>query len=323
MKKILILLSIVALLMPQVSFAKGRVRDFNFTVKQETSSIYAEYQPVANSKYLFYQECLTNIECDIYQKNLVTGEVKLLIDWSGDQFPVAATERIVAFNSYDYNNPVNKYEAYYYDLLLARVMPVYEGLGNQRCEDAYGNNIIYSIGDAVPDMYVYNLKNKTSTLLVTQAIRPRIWGNRVVYIEAVGGGLANTVVYDLKTKTKTYALSLPDGYNSWPEIWRNLVVWQGLFEKPGVFYKNLKTGKEVKISEKGEAPVVSDNFISFVDYSENANGKLYTYDIVSGKTKLVAENIRHNHAEYTFDNMLYWTGYGAGGWDIFSAKFTR
>lgn len=307
MKKFIItILALAFLLIPTTAQAAPN-KDLTATVTQLTDNIGSQEKPVANSKTLFYSQCVSNTECDIYQKDLKTGAEKLLIAKSGDQFPVAATNRFVVYNSYNYSDPSNKYEAYYYDLKNNQDVLFATGLENDIVQDAYGSSIIFTIGDQIPDLYLYDIHKATTTLIAEDTIRPKIWRNKIVWIESAGGGLANSVIYDLKTGIREYVADNVDGYNSWPEIWKNYVVWQGLYDHQGIFYKNLKTGEQVKIAETGDSPMIYDNFITWTDYTSNPLGELWAYDLKTGQSLKITENIKHNHAQYMLDNSVFWT----------------
>lgn len=305
---------------PLSTKAAPPVKNFTFTRTQVTSDDYKQTFPVVNQNTIFWSQYISATESDIYSKNRLTGTISPLIERVGDKIPIASTDTWLLYHQYI--DETNWYDVYIYNLTTGEDRLIASGPDNQTAEDIYGNYVVYNNGFSWQSAYLYNIKTGLTKLIATEAIRPRMWGNTIVWIHSFGGGYATVWSYNLKTaKTAQVPSSLAQN-ETWPDIWQDKVVWQGA----GIYFKDLKTDKEVKISESGENPIISNDFVTWVQSDSTGIYNIYGYDIKSGQTLKISDDGLIDSASrmaHMYQNTVVWTSGTTGQGDIWQANLLR
>jgi hypothetical protein len=321
MKKILIALIgiLVFFAMPLSTEAKPS-KTLTFDRWRVTTSDMMQTEPIIYKDSVYFRLVQSNVESDIWKQDLKTKIETPVIQKPGDELPVAANNKGLLHS--DYISPDNWYDVNLYNFKTGQDIPIAVGSENQVAQDMDGNNIIYNTGFAWPDLYLYNIKTKENKFIAHEAIRPRISGNTIVWIHSFGSGYATVWSYDIKTGETTQVPNGTARNETWPEINKNIVVWQGA----GIFLKDLKTGEEKKISEQGESPVIWGDFIAWTQPDATGPYNIYAYDIKTNTSTKISNDGTSGSSSRNpsiYKDTLVWQSAVTGQVDIYAAKLFR
>lgn len=324
MKKILFVLFgfLVVLSMPLNVKAKP-TKNFTFKRWQITTSSSAQTEPIIHGDKVYFRLVESNIQSNIWAQDLKTKKEYPVVEKSGEELPVAANNQWLVHNDYNSDNPENWYDIYLYNLQTGEDIPIAIGPENQVAQDLWGNYLIYNTGFTWPDLYLYNIKTGEHKFIAHEAIRPRIWGETIVWIKSFGFGYATVESYNLKTGVITRVPSTTDNNQSWPDIYQDMIVWHGMNDRLGIFYKNIRTGEERKISDSGENPIIWGNFIAWIQADTTGPYNIYAYDIETGTSAKISDDGTtgsSSRAPYIDRNILVWMSGAVGNSDIYGAK---
>lgn len=297
-------------------------KNLTFNKWRVTTSKMAQTEPVIYKDSVYFRLVESNIQSNIWIHNLKINEEYPVIEKLGEELPVAADNNWLLHNDYNSTSPENWYDVNLLNLKTGEDILIAGGPENQVAQDLYGNYVIYNVGFAWPDLYLYNIKTGENQFIAHEAIRPRIWGDTIVWIHSFGFGYATVWSYDLKTGETSQVPSDTDRNETWPDIYKGAVVWQG----SGIFYKDLKTGEEKKISDSGENPIIWGDFIAWVQADETGSYNIYAYDIKTGTSAKISDDGTSGSSSrnpYIYKNTLVWQSAVTGQIDIYAAELNR
>lgn len=299
----------------------GSAFAFTFTRWQVTSSEAYQVVPVANDSTVFWKQYVSPTESNIWAKNIGESTKYPLVERTGDKIPVSANSKHLLYH--EYISETNWYDVSLFNLETGEDRAIASGPENQVAQDIWKNRVIYNTGDTHwPDLYLYDIDTNETSFVANAAIRPRIWGDIVVWMESAGGGYVNVVGYDLNTRAKFYIPDTSDGRQGYPDIWQDRVVWQEGIDRAGIFYKNLTTGEQRKISDTGESPVIWGDYIAWIQADEVGPYNIYAHNIVDGQTLKISDAPNgYSITPYIYGETLVWQNEIAGNRDIYAATF--
>lgn len=298
----------------------ANTQSFAFKRVQVTSDPLKQSEPVVCGATIFYRHWLSGTESNIWAKNILTKKEYPVIERVSEKMPVAASNEWLLYN--EYISEDNWYDVFLYNRITGEDIAIATGSENQVAADLWGNYVIYNTGFTWPDLYLYNIQTKETKFIASEAIRPRIWGNTIVWIHSFGFGYATVWGYNLQTGETGQVPTSTDRNETWPDIYKNTVVWQGA----GIYYKNLRTGEEVQIAAQGENPVIWGDFIAWVQGDETGPFNIYAYDIVTKQTLKISDDgatESSSRMPYINKNVVAWMSGATGQSDIYAALLYR
>lgn len=305
--------------------AKAYDKQLTFDRQQVTFNGTQQNDTVIFDDTIYYSDWRNNVdnEIDIYSFNLKTKTESPVVLRHGLKAPAAANNNYLIYNEYLGTN--NWYDIRILNLKTGEDKVILEGSDNQFAWDLYHNWLTYTVGFGATDTYLYNINTGESIFLSNNAQRPKIWGDTVVWVESAGGGSANAVGYNLRNNTKYYLPSTSNGKQSWPDIYKEEVVWEGMYDEQGIFLKDLRTGEETKIANTGDAPAIWGDFVTWVDIS-SGNHDVFAYDMKTGDTVQLS-NFGAEQPSSTipaiYKNTIAWMSWTTGNGDIYAAELSR
>lgn len=298
---------------------------FTFTRWQVTINELKQTTPVMVGDSVFWRQWYSATLSNIWTQNLLTRVEQPVVERASEKFPTAASGNYLLYNEYE--GTLNWYDTGLYNIATGDDQIIASGPENQVAQDIWQNFVIYSVGFTWPDLYLYNISTGETRFIAHEVIRPRIWGDLVVYIKSYGFGYATIECFNLATNEVTQVPSATDHNQTLPDIYKDKVVWSGLNDNLGIFYKNLTTGEERKIADKGSMPVIWGNFIAWNQAASDGSCSILVYDLLSGETNQVSDETSRTGAwepfgaPYIYENTVLWTSGDANGYgNIFAAK---
>ena len=166
--------------------------------------------------------------------------------------------------------------------------PLATGGLHQFYPSVYGSLVVYeetALDGSTANIKIYNTATNASGTICNSAglhWRPRIWGDRVVWMDSRNGSW-DIYWYDLKTSTE-HRLTTGAGAAEWPEINGNRVVWQdsrnGAWD---VYMYDFATHVESRVTTNASSqtvPRISGNRIVYAD-DRSTTSEIYWYDIAA------------------------------------------
>lgn len=299
---------------------------FTFTRWQVTTSASKQTNPVMSGSSVYWRQWYSGSESNIWTQDLQTKQEHQVVGRTTEKTPVAASGDYLLYHE-SIEGDANWYDTSIYNTITGEDRLIASGPDNQVTHDIWDNKVLYTTGFALPDLYLYDINTSQSTFVAHEVIRPRIWGDTVVWMESAGGGYANVVGYNLKTSTKYYIPNVSDGRQSYPNIWQDRVVWKEGVDRTGIFYKNLTTGEERKIADNGEYPLIWGDFVAWSQDDGSGLYDIYAHNLTTGVTLKVSDDSSQTSGwepfggPYLYESTLLWTSGGANGYgNIFAAQ---
>lgn len=299
---------------------------FTFTKWQVTTSELKQTSPVMSGNSVYWRQWYSGSESNIWTQDLQTKQERPIVERLTEKTPVASSGDYLLYHESIEGDP-NWYDTSLYNTATREDILIALGPENQVAHDIWNNKVIYTTGFAWPDSYLYDINTGETRLLANEAIRPRIWGNTAVWIKSYGFGYSTVVSCNLQTGEITQVPTANDHNQSLPDIYQDKVVWSGLNDNLGIFYKNLTTGEERKIADSGEYPVIWGDFIAWNQADDTGVYNIYAYSISSGETLKVSDNESQTWAwepygaPYLYENTVLWTSGSINGYgNIFAAQ---
>ncbi|MGB9929498.1 MAG: PKD domain-containing protein, partial [Methanosarcina sp.] len=175
------------------------------------------------------------------------------------------------------------------------------------------------------DVYLQDLTTKKQTRITTsgKAIRPRIQGNRIVWMDGRNGGNLegdiwpvgnwDIYMYDIAT-SKEYQITTNNSLQAEPDIYKDRIVWrdhrnmgENPYEHIQVYMYNISTSTESPVNY-GEnlvhfvngAPRIHGNKIVWMAESIGTNYNIYVYDLPTSTLTMI-----NYTSGYDFDPAIY------------------
>lgn len=297
---------------------------FTFTNRQVTTSELKQTNAVMFGNSVYWRQWYSGQESNIWEQNTQTSHEQPVVERLSEKTPVSASGDYLVYH--EYKDETNWYDTGIYNFVTSEDKVIASGSENQVAQDIWENYVIYSDGFSLPNLALCDITSKTTRFIASEAIRPRIWGNTIVWMESAGGGYCNVMGYDLITSTKYYIPNSSDGRQSYPDIWQDRVVWKEGVDRTGIFYKNLTTGEERKIAESGEFPTIWGDFVAWSQDDGTGAYDIYAHNLTTSITLKVSGEAQTSGwepygAPYIYENTVLWTSGVANGYgNIFSAE---
>ena len=169
--------------------------------------------------------------------------------------------------------------------------PLATGASDQFWPAISGNYVAFEHGAPQRrpnDVRLYDI-SKNSAVTISDAStnadwRPRIWGNRVVWMGRFGAQW-ELMSYDIKAGA-VRRLTTDPNYQAWPDVSGNRVVWQDNRNgSDDIYMYDFATGKTTPICTNAfqqRFPSVSGNRVIWQD-DRNGNWDIYWYNIAAKK----------------------------------------
>jgi beta propeller repeat protein len=144
----------------------------------------------------------------------------------------------------------------------------------------------------------------------------------VVFADHISGNIWDIYGYDLSTGTE-FPICTHPGYQTWPAIYGNIVVWQ---ERRNfnwdIYGYDLSTGTEFPIcTHMGLVwkPEIYGNIVVWWDY-RNFNVDIYGYDLSTGTVFSICTHPADQEWAEIYGNIVVWRDERNGNGDIYGAK---
>lgn len=195
----------------------------------------------------------------------------------------------------------------------------------------FGDNAFYVDGTAGGNLYVHNLVTGENQYLTDNVYAPKVWGDKVVWTVHMGGGNYGIKGYDLVSDTTFDISTSNDGYQSVPDIFKDVVVWLDSSNgKSRIMEKNLTTGDERVVIEVDETrlsyPMVSNRYITWVDNMGNGSHDVYAYSY-AGKEIVRLSDFGPQQSSPTipdiYNSTIVWMSWHTGNGDIYGAALSQ
>jgi len=309
MKRILFILLGLGILF--VPITAGATRTLTFEKWQITHEFQQQNGPIVYGNTVVWADWrdLFGQAIDIWGYNFDTQEEFPIITRPGDQRPEAINRKYILYS--DIPAP-SESDVRLYNRETGEDFTIADGSDNQTAGGISGANIIYVVGSAVGDLYVYNLNHKEAKFITNNVSVPRISGHKIVwyYGNSIHG-------YDLSKKD---FFEITNGFASTPDIYQNNVVWRG---SDGIYYKNLKTNSIKKIADQGSWPRISNKFITWVQDDGIGAHNIYAYDLKTGQTVQVSNDGPQQPSPTIpsiWRDTIVWMSWHTGNGDVYAAK---
>ena len=299
---------------------------FTFTRRQVTTSELKQTNPVMSGSSVYWKQLYSGSESNIWRQDVQTGHEQPVVERLGEKTPIAASGDYLVYH--EYKDETNWYDTGIYNSATGEDKVIASGPESQVAQDIWGNRVIYNTGDTWPDLYLYDIATGETSFVASEAIRPRIWGDNIAYIKSYGSGYSTIEVYNLATGVTTQVPTTNDHNQTLPDIYQDKVVWSGLNDNLGIFYRNLTSGEERKISDSGQLPVVWGDFIAWSQDDGSGLYDIYAHNLISGETQKVSGDAKTSGwepygAPYLYENTVLWTsGVSNGYGNIFAAELS-
>lgn len=204
------------------------------------------------------------------------------------------------------------YNIYLYDLSTHKKTRI--GTDPSSPPAIYGDRIVYAdLRNGNPDLrtgntniYLYNISTSKETQITTSgsASYPAIYGDRIVWLDGRSGDNDDIYMYNLSTQnefriTTSGSTEGPTVFENGPAIFRDRIVWEGIFNGSTDIYMCTISGDETErktpvanftsSTTEGYAPLT----VKFKDLSENATG--WNWDFGDG-TNSTQQNPEHTYS---------------------------
>jgi beta propeller repeat protein len=196
--------------------------------------------------------------------------------------------------------------------------------------DIYGDKIVWQdLYDEDWGVSMYDLSTKEETLIAHDALRPAIYGNRIVYFVShprKGPG-SDIYMYDLPTKKETRITASRSA--DYPAIYGNRIVYaddrKGNYD---IYMYDLSTKKETQITSSPDnqvSPAIYGNRILWKDVGGEDDGReyhgIYMCDLSTNqKFKITSRGSESDPAIY--DNRVVYTDDPNGKSDIYMSTIS-
>ena len=178
------------------------------------------------------------------------------------------------------------------------------------------------------DIKLYNMKTNAVTNVSVHAgslqWRPRIWGNRIVWLDGRNGHDWDIWWYDIAAK-REYQLTTGATDDMWPEISGDRVVWQKWngAAKYDIYMYDFKTRRTTQITTNGADqinPRISGNRIIWRD-QRIGNWDIYWYDIAEKREYPLTNGTDNEVDADVSGTKATWVRQGAGGHDVWLTSY--
>ena len=269
---------------------------------------------------------------DIWGYDLGTEQNFPILEKEGQQFTTGFYKNLVI---YENTNPDDVgTDVYMYNLRTGEDTLIAGGLGSQGNGVTNGREVVYINGGACGQLYSYDIRPETTTLITETACHPvRIWQNIVVWSYAASGG-TNVYGYNL-VKKELFDIATADGFQEVPNIFGDNVVWlqrtTGTYGDPNsIVMKNLRTGEETTIYESSTDalnwPAISNKYVVWSQSSSQHVGGVRGAHIGNGEVFEVQEQGPHQNSHTMpaiWKDTTVWQAWRTGNGDIYGAEFDR
>jgi len=202
--------------------------------------------------------------------------------------------------------------------------PLVTGAGDQHFASIYENFIAYEdTAGGSGDIRYYNTKTNASypvaVIAGSNQYRPRVWGNRIVWMD--GRSLTNWDVwwYDIATKQQ-HQLTTNGQDQMWPEISGDRVVWQDRRSATNwdIWMYDFKTGKTTQVTTHIADqinPRISGNRIIWQD-QRSGDWDIWWYDITTKQEHRLTNTAANEVEPDVWGTRAVWTTDAGGGANI-------
>ena len=235
--------------------------------------------------------------------------------------------RYIVYNRYDGIS----YNVAAYDTENNENILVTDSVGSRWATDFDNKTIVYIDGDAIGDLYIYDLNNKRKTLIAHLAAVPRISGNYVVWYTGSSSGLYDIRTYNL-VKNNYIDIPNPETANrSSPDVYGDEIIYN--YSKNSLYSVRLFdiNKKEERILVESPSytmswPAISKRYAVWGKNTAQHISGVEGIDLLTNQVFEIQEQGPHqngNLTAYVVDNIAAWMAWRTGNGDIYGAILNK
>jgi len=200
----------------------------NVDLFQVSNGSEREDNQVVYGNLILYSDGNNSSGFDIYKYNVRTKVTSPVLLKPGQQFLNDYDGKNVLYTEYEGDlDPANPYDVRVYDTRSGEDILVAGGPGTQMGGEIEDGKVVYLDGYGAGDLYVYDLRKKTSQFIDHNASVPRMSNGRVTWYSGT-----DIKLYDLR-RGNFVDIPNPEGAaRSTPQIYKNSLIYY--YEKSGV-----------------------------------------------------------------------------------------